>query len=403
MIVIPEDDPDPAPPNVCFLCGTTNSSESNHLSQICEPHSIHLRCICGPCRILPETVKSLAERLKKLEDLAPANGRNESDFQDDLTREVQRLRDEKASLLKVIQVLTDEKIDGDRSSEWRQVKGGQAPRRQDKRSATEETFITSNRFSLLDCTDGEQETPSEECDASPADEHNQIASYRKQQQRQFYKTKAPKKTVIIGDSMIKGLKPSKMSKNRNVKCFTHRGARVEQLMSPSSRIVSSETPDTVILHAGTNNSSDSVQVIIEKTRNLSSTLQDTGVRRIAVSGVISRADTDPERTHLINLGLARMCKANDWNFNDNSNIGPYYICHDGVHLNSQGTIQLARNLISFIRGENQPRVRLGTSYSDATRTTASVDFRGRGAPSSRWKVRTAEQTRLLRLAETMWD
>ncbi|KAI8485906.1 hypothetical protein Bbelb_364580 [Branchiostoma belcheri] len=75
---------------------------------------------------------------------------------------------------------------------------------------------------------------SEECDACSPEQDDQIDLYRKQQQQIFYQSKAHGKTVIIGDSMIKDLKPNKMSKNRSVKCFTHRGARIEQLLSPES-------------------------------------------------------------------------------------------------------------------------------------------------------------------------
>ncbi|KAI8496214.1 hypothetical protein Bbelb_260550 [Branchiostoma belcheri] len=261
---------------------------------------------------------------------------------------------------------------------------------------------TSNRFAALDGSDDVQLASSEECGTRISEQHDdQIDLYRKHQQQRFYQSKAQGKTVIIGDSMIKDLKPNKMSKNRSVRCFTHRGARIEQLHSPARRIVSTEDPRTVIIHAGTNNSKDSVQAVIDKTRDLTTTIRESGAR-IAVSGVISRADTDPERTHLINLGLAEMCTSNGMTFIDNSNIGPLYVCRDGVHLNGHGTVQLATNLISFIRGEKQSRVRVGTSYSDAVRSaTTTAGFQGRGAPNSRWKFRTAEQTRLLRLAERL--
>ncbi|KAI8485896.1 hypothetical protein Bbelb_364480 [Branchiostoma belcheri] len=210
----------------------------------------------------------------------------------------------------------------------------------------EETITTSSRFAALEYPDNVQLASSEECDACSPEQDDQIDLYRKQQQQRFYQSKAHGKTVIIGDSMIKDLKPNKMSKNRSVKCFTHRGARIEQLLSPARRIVSAEDPHTVIIRAGTNNSKDSVQVVIDKAHDFTTTLRETGVRNIAVSGVISRADTDPERTHLINLGLAGMCTSNGMTFIDNSNIGPRYICQDGVHLNRHGTVQLATNLIT---------------------------------------------------------
>ncbi|CAH1233935.1 Hypp854 [Branchiostoma lanceolatum] len=394
----------PIPANVCFLCGSASCCESDPQAHVCEH-----------CKMLPETVKCLVDRIKQLECQVHVRENETCNAQDDLAREVQRLRDENASLLQIIQVLSNERTgvnkpsnestDVNKPSQWCHVNEGRSTRRHNKPTCADETIRTTNRFSVLDCPDDVQLVSSEECDSSIIEEDNQIYLYRKQQQQRFYQSKAPEKTVIIGDSMIKHLKPNRMSRGRNVKCFTHRGARIEQLVAPARRIVSSENPHSVIIHAGTNNNQDSVQAVIDKTHNLTTTLRETGARNIAVSGVISRADTDPERTHLINLGLAGLCTSNGMTFIDNSNIGPHYLCTDGVHLNNRGTIQLAMNLISFIRGEKQQRIRVGTSYSDAVRspTATTVDFHGRGAPSSRWKFRTAEQTRLLRMAERMWD
>jgi len=232
---------------------------------------------------------------------------------------------------------------------------------------------------------------------------HQINMYRKKQQTRFYNAKGPGKVVILGDSMIKHLKGNKLSRFNNVKCFTHRGARIEELLAPARKILQEEKPSTVIVHAGTNNNNDPEHVIINKTHHLATTLQQAGVARIALSGIIGRANGDSERTCRINLGVAQVCRNNGWQYIDNNNIGPHYLSSDGVHLNRSGTILLAKNMIAYLRGDRQGRTRIGTSYADALRIppTSTQDFHRRGIPLSRWKHRTAEQIRLLRLAQRL--
>ncbi|KAI8486260.1 hypothetical protein Bbelb_359760 [Branchiostoma belcheri] len=167
-----------------------------------------------------------------------------------------------------------------------------------------------------------------------------------------------------------------MSRFNNVKCFTHRGARVEDLFAPAIEIVKKENPSTVTVHVGTNNNNDTEQEIVNKTHHLASTLQQAGVARIAISGTIERANGNSERTARVNLGVAEVCRNNGWHYLDNNNIGPCYLGPDGVHLNRNGTILFARNLIAYLRGDRQARTRTGTSYADALRAEPSQVFKG---------------------------
>ena len=75
--------------------------------------------------------------------------------------------------------------------------------------------------------------------------------------RQQARVQNNKKTVIVGDSIVKGLQQHKLSKaakqNVGVKCFP--GATVGD-MSDYIKPVLRRKPDTVILHVGTNNATN---------------------------------------------------------------------------------------------------------------------------------------------------
>ncbi|CAB4008485.1 Hypothetical predicted protein [Paramuricea clavata] len=90
------------------------------------------------------------------------------------------------------------------------------------------------------------------CDGSNEGKDKSPASKRQQARVQNNK-----KTVIVGDSIVKGLQQHKLSKaakqNVGVKCFP--GATVGD-MSDYIKPVLRRTPDTVILHVGTNNATN---------------------------------------------------------------------------------------------------------------------------------------------------
>ncbi|KAI8507059.1 hypothetical protein Bbelb_154980 [Branchiostoma belcheri] len=342
----------------CFLCESAICSESDDQSQVCRH-----------CKMLPDTVKFLVDKVKRLEVQIPSKENDYRNSQDDLAREVQRLRDENASLVQIIKDLTNEKTDVNKSSEWCHVNEGRSTQRHNKHTWAEDAMSTSNRFAALDGSDDVQLASSEECGTRISDQHDdQIDLYRKHQQQRFYQSKAQGKTVIIGDSMIKDLKPNKMSKNRSVRCFTHRGARIEQLHSPARRIVSTEDPPRIQFRRSSTNSrlDNNYQGVWCTDRSIRSHLPGRyGSRTDTPDQPWSRRDvrSTPKRT---------------WNR------------PTGYELDQ------------FFRGEKQSRVRVGTSYSDAVRSaTTTAGFQGRGAPTSRWKFRTAEHTRLLRLAERL--
>ncbi|KAI8512873.1 hypothetical protein Bbelb_095120 [Branchiostoma belcheri] len=333
------------------------------------------------------TVQQMQAEIKTMKKDRNCNSDVRSE-NEDLVVEVQRLRDENASLLRIIEELSQQQ----KPDDWRTAE----KRCTRVNKPSQEVIRTSNRFSPLSTpvsvdidvdidSPNEREMSRQETHECPISQ--QIGMYRRHQRTKFYNTTTQDKTAIIGDSMIKHLKSKKMSRRGNVKCYTHRGARLEQLTAPAQRIVRNETPSRVIVHAGTNNNNEPAHVVTRRAFHLASTLQRSGAKNVAVSGVIMRANGGLEWTRQVNLGMQQMCDKNGWHFIDNNNIGLHHICPDGVHLNRQGTIQLAKNFIGFLNGERQARVRNGTSFADALRAPPPLmprGFRGRHPDWNMW-------------------
>ncbi|KAI8509644.1 hypothetical protein Bbelb_120720 [Branchiostoma belcheri] len=364
----------------CLLCDIVLS---------CDESAQHVQAVCASCKLLPKSVERLTDTIHQLQ--AEVNNLKngvscdpkEAKVNEDLTTEVQRLRDENASLVKIVDELVRQKPDAWESPGRRNtVRQGDV----NKPSHAHSVIRTSNRFSPLDSTVGRDERHSSVESDLLETETQQIETYRKYQQARFYNTKSAGGTAIIGDSMIKHLKGNKMSRKKNVRCFTHRGARVEQLIPSALRIVQREKPSTVILHAGTNNNKDPAHLVTDKAYHLASSLQQCGVPNIAVSSVIIRTNENMEWTRQVNNGLSQMCSNNGWYYINNNNIGHRHIGPDGVHLNGYGTTQLAKNMIAFLSSNRPARVRDDTSFADAVRAPPQrpPGFRGRGTPRSLW-------------------
>ena len=78
-------------------------------------------------------------------------------------------------------------------------------------------------------------------------------------------------TLIVGDSMIAGLREAKLSRNRNVKARFLPGAKTEDLMFHLIPYLNKK-PDNIIIHIGTNdgpyNNENTIYVEIKKIKEL---------------------------------------------------------------------------------------------------------------------------------------
>ncbi len=70
--------------------------------------------------------------------------------------------------------------------------------------------------------------------------------------------------LVIGDSMIKHLKPGRLSRKRKVICRTMRGAKIEDVAQRAKETASKHSVSEVIVHIGTNNTSDDQKPLPQK-------------------------------------------------------------------------------------------------------------------------------------------
>ena len=166
--------------------------------------------------------------------------------------------------------------------------------------------------------------------------------------------------LIIGDSMTKQIRPSKLSRSKNIICRTLNGAKIEDAHNDVCKFANEYEVSEVVVHLGTNNlQCDESDVIIAKTISLLEQVHTIpGVKTIATSTIIHRLnETNQEYTKVSEVNAAIKLAANQrsWLVIDNDNIDPgLHLNADGVHLNRTGTITFAQNIIHFLRRSSRP-------------------------------------------------
>ena len=161
-------------------------------------------------------------------------------------------------------------------------------------------------------------------------------------------------TVIIGDSMIKNVKPWELKhrceKNERIYVKSFSGANVDQMKHYVKPTIE-DKPDAIILHVGTNElrkKKNEVQ-IAEEIIGLAKSIEQEKIS-ITVSGLIARSDPFEERRRRVNLILADMCFESKLRYIDHPNIdSAIHLNRSKLHLNSHGDKILTENLFKASR------------------------------------------------------
>ena len=158
--------------------------------------------------------------------------------------------------------------------------------------------------------------------------------------------------VIIGDSIIKHISPTKLSK-RKVHKFAYPGKTASDINNELSTINIHSTPSHVIVHVGTNNiplqSADECTKDIEKL--IAGVKQRFPNSKIGISGITMRQDVDlASKIFKVNEKIKSMTPKYDVTFIDNSSLNKTSLNGSKLHLNAKGSAILASHFISFIRG-----------------------------------------------------
>lgn len=206
-------------------------------------------------------------------------------------------------------------------------------------------ITTHNGFQLLDSS------PLTECNGYNYDERNSDIDTSINNINNKVKSKKYRSTTIIGDSIVKGIKSYEMRKRIPkgdkiyVKSFS--GATTECMrdyVKPSLKF----NPDLIILHTGVNNirSNKSPNVIAEDIVNLACDIKNNS-NDVVISGLVGRSDNLNFKLQQVNDILISKCTERNLLYIDNSNITHQHL-NSTMHLNHNGTCQLASNFLSYI-------------------------------------------------------
>ena len=172
--------------------------------------------------------------------------------------------------------------------------------------------------------------------------------------------------VIIGDSIIKHINPTKLSK-RKVHKFTYPGKTASDRNNELSLINIHSMPSHVIVHAGTSNiplqSADQCTNDIEKL--IAGVKQILPNSKIGISSITMRQHIESaSKINEVNEKIKTITPKHEVKFIDNSSLDKTSLNVSKLHLNAKGSAILATHFIGFIKGGQSPTYSLRSSRQD---------------------------------------
>ena len=163
-----------------------------------------------------------------------------------------------------------------------------------------------------------------------------------------WKKEEKKNICIVGNSILKNITGSGLSKDHTVKIRPHPGATTVDMIDyikPELR----HKPDIVILHCGTNDITNDVNTVKKIKKLVKEIEENDGSTDIVISGLIKRFDRNAiDDIERINEKLKRWCIGKRLTFIDNNNINESCLNRGKLHLNRRGSSYLVNNLKKFI-------------------------------------------------------
>lgn len=282
----------------------------------------------------------------------PDNNKDTNDIISILKDELQFLKDELSSKDKIIEMIIKDKpcinesasdnTDNDDSFVYTKKSFKPNYTHDNKNSS----IYLNNRFEILSTT------PVTNCEELNESSSNDINGSSNNVHKPNIKNKH-RSTTIIGDSIIKHINPFKMKKDMHkgdklyIKSFP--GATTECMsdyVKPSLKF----NPDLIIIHTGANDirSTKSPEIIANDIVNLATKIKSNH-NDVIVSGLIARNDELNTKSQQVNVILFDKCNERNLFYIDNTNIiARKHLNSSGVHLNLNGTAQLANNFLDCI-------------------------------------------------------
>ena len=161
---------------------------------------------------------------------------------------------------------------------------------------------------------------------------------------------ARKKVIILGNSVLNGINEKGLSKKHNVKIVNKPGTTSKQLLLDDLDNLIKYQPESVIIHAGTNDSTNGINLLNNGKKIVKELTTKLPKVKIAFSELITRKDKknlDKNVTET-NKRLKNYCRQKDIDYIDNSNITEDSLGIKKLHLNRKGNSFFAKNLLKYL-------------------------------------------------------
>ena len=167
------------------------------------------------------------------------------------------------------------------------------------------------------------------------------------------------KALIIGDSHIKRISKDVIKFETEEKRMIFKnfdGAKTKYLQHHVLPFLHESLPETVVIHAGTNDLNEN-KLHITQPDELARSILDIGkvckqfgVKNIGISAIVPQNDNDVCRViSETNELVKNMCDFNNFFFISNDNISQEFLCPDGTHLGDVGYRFLENNIIDYLK------------------------------------------------------
>ena len=162
--------------------------------------------------------------------------------------------------------------------------------------------------------------------------------------------KKTKKVFIVGDSLIKNITGTGISRTNTVEMRPHPGATTVDIcdyIKPELRHKSI----VIIIHCGTNDIENEINMV-KKMKKLVKEIDEYDKQnppKVVISSLVKRCDQEfSDDIVNINEKLQRFCNSKGLSFIDNNNIDRSCLNKGKLHLNRRGLSYLANNFKKFV-------------------------------------------------------
>ena len=161
----------------------------------------------------------------------------------------------------------------------------------------------------------------------------------------IYKKIKKKSALVVGDSLLNGIEESKLSKDRHIRVQPISGAKIKDISNNLDELIQNYLK-TIILHVGTNNAvEDAPEDIYNDLISLKAKIEDKIPScQVVISCLIRRSDN--VKANKTAEKVNSFIKLAKLNFIDNVNITDKHLGRRGLHLNHNGNIIFAKNLLN---------------------------------------------------------